>query len=122
MIKRILAVVALVGLSLFAVIACKPSHNVGADDYTFGTPQYINQSVKVNIVTYATYKDLRAAARTHGAANPDVMAFSVLSAPNFDVCTIHMIDPETDYRPEFIGHEFTHCIYGQWHTDNESFQ
>jgi hypothetical protein len=30
-------------------------------------------------------------------------------------CTMFIINPEERYVPEFIGHELTHCFYGQWH-------
>lgn len=123
MIKKILAVGVLIGILLFVITSCKPLSNMGADGYAFGTPQYEKQSVTVRVVTYDSTASLRVAAKSrYNVDNPDIAAFSVIEAPAFDVCTIHMVDPTKKYQPEFIGHEFTHCIYGQWHTDNESFK
>ena len=30
-------------------------------------------------------------------------------------CEIHVVDPAKSYKPEQLGHELTHCLYGQWH-------
>lgn len=105
-------------LFAIALTSCKPTSNTGADGYKFGEPQYEKQQVQVNIVTYKSQSDLLAAARQLGVDNPDVVAFSVLRPP-FDVCTIHMVAPAVEYQPEFVGHEFVHCVYGQWHTNND---
>jgi hypothetical protein len=115
MLKKVL------GLSLFALAltSCDKVSNTGADGYKFGTPQYEKQQVRIDIVTYNSQKDLVAAAKARGANNPDIMAFSIIKPP-FDTCTIHMVKPTVSYDPEFVGHEFLHCVYGQWHTNNES--
>ena len=99
--------------------ACEPTSNTGTDGYKFGKPQYEKQSVQVNVVTYKTRADFDNAAKGFGVASETLVAFSVLEPP-FDQCTIHMIDPRTKYQPEFTGHELLHCVYGQWHTDNNS--
>ena len=44
----------------------------------------------------------------------DLQAFSVIDF-KAKTCTIYMIDPKVKYVPEFIGHELTHCIYGEFH-------
>ena len=109
--------------SIFVVgmlASCKPAPQQGADGYSFGTPQYKKQQVTIQIVTYSNSKQLQDVAKSKGANNSDIVAFSVLHSPSFDVCTVHMIDPQVRYEPEFIGHEFAHCIYGQWHTNNNS--
>jgi hypothetical protein len=99
--------------------ACNPQPKQGADGYKFGEKQYENQTVKVNIVTYKSSKEIQTAAKAKGANYPNVVAFSELQSP-YDTCTIHMIDPLVSYEPEFVGHEFLHCAYGQWHKDNNS--
>ena len=106
-------------LLAFALTSCDPGPKTGADGYKFGTPQYEKQEVTVKVVTYNSQRELVAAAKQFGVDNADVMAFSVLRPP-FDVCTIHMVSPKADYQPEYIGHEFAHCVYGQWHTNNDS--
>lgn len=104
---------------LLALTSCDTGPNTGADGYKFGKPQYERQQVQVNIVKYKTREQLVAAAKARGVNNPDIAAFSVLHPP-FDTCTIHMIDPSVRYEPEYVGHEFVHCLYGQWHTNNNS--
>ena len=108
-------------LAAFAFLlgSCEPVAKTGADGYTFGEPQFNNQQVQVTIVTYKNKAELDAAAREKGVNIPELAAFSVLHPP-YNICTIHMIDPKVSYEPEFIGHEFAHCVYGQWHTNNES--
>lgn len=115
MIKKLLGI-ALLGLT---VTSCDTGSNTGADGYKFGKPQYEKTQVQIQIVTYKTRSDLLKSAKARGVADPDVVAFSVLKPP-FDTCTIHMIDPRVSYEPEFVGHELLHCVYGQWHTNNDS--
>lgn len=105
-------------LSLLA--ACGSTKPEAADGYRFGTAQYEQNNIQIQVVTYSTEQDLQKAAskyKVESAAN--IAAFSVLRPP-FNTCTIHMIDPSVSYQPEFIGHEFLHCVYGQWHTNNSS--
>lgn len=103
---------------LFLLASCE--NKIGNDGYKFGEKQYEQTPVSVSVVTYKTEKDLQAAARAKGANNEGIVAFSVLRAGDPSTCTIHMIDPAVKYQPEFVGHEFLHCVYGQWHTNNES--
>lgn len=109
-------------ISSFALLlnGCDTAPKTGPDGYTFGTKQYEKSEVTINIVTYQSRKELLVVAKTFGVTNSDLAAFSILRGPNFNRCTIHMIDPSVIYEPEFVGHEMLHCFYGQWHTDNES--
>lgn len=116
MFKKILAI----GLLGLALASCDTGPKPGADNYTFGTKQYERSSVQINIVTYKTQQEIAAAAKARGVDSPDIVAFSVLKPP-FDTCTVHMIDPAVKYEPEYVGHEFLHCVYGQWHTSNKDF-
>lgn len=106
---------------LLFLASCGPTPQQGADGYTFGQRQYEKTTVQVNIVTYKSQRDLQKALGTRaGVDASNVVAFSELRPP-FDVCTIHMVDPSISYKPEFVGHEFLHCTYGQWHKNNSSF-
>jgi hypothetical protein len=97
--------------------SCEPAPKKGADGYVFGQKQYQRSKVDVNIVTYSKQEFSKQLIKRK--LPNTTAAFTVLSPP-FDSCTIHMIDPSVNYEPEFIGHEFLHCAYGQWHTDNDS--
>jgi len=104
---------------LFLLSACN-TKPVAADGYTFGKEQYEQNNLQVRVVTYNTEAEVQKAAAKYGEANTSsIAAFSVLTPP-FNTCTIHMINPKVSYQPEFIGHEFVHCVYGQWHTNNSS--
>ncbi len=108
------------GLFLTAILgACSPTKNTGSDGYQFGKAQYEKTSVQVNVVTYKTKAEFDDAAKKYGVISKELAAFSILRSP-YDQCTIHMIDPRTKYEPEFTGHEFLHCVYGQWHTNNDT--
>jgi predicted negative regulator of RcsB-dependent stress response len=92
------------------------------DGYKFGSKQYEKNSLQVEVKTYKTYDELHAAAKKSDKSlknAQEIAAFSVINPEN-NRCTIHMIDPAVKYEPEFVGHEFLHCVYGQWHTNNDS--
>lgn len=100
----------------------------GADGYNFTSKQFEKKEVTISIVTYRTQAALGTAARIemlhHKQAPTDtdgIFAFSVLEGPNYDHCTIHMVDPAIKYDTEASGaiaHEFLHCFFGQWHNNN----
>lgn len=100
--------------------SCEQAPKQGKDGYVFHQKQYEQNPITINFVTYKSQKDLYYAAKARGADYPKIVAFSVLTTKR-DTCTIHMIDPTVSYQPEFVGHEFLHCAYGQWHKNNESF-
>ncbi len=105
---------------LFALMlgSCDSAPKKGADGYRFGEKQYERNEVQVKIVTYKSQADYNKVLNRLKLPKTTA-AFSTLSPP-YDICTIHMIDPSIKYEPEFVGHEFLHCVYGQWHTDNKS--
>ena len=110
--KKIAAVLMLL------LASCNKGPNMGADGYQFGTKQYERQSVQVNVVVYKTSADFKRVLKLRNLSE-NTVAFTTV-APPFDSCTINMIDPSVKYEPEYVGHEFLHCVYGQWHTNNDS--
>lgn len=102
-----------------SLVSCDAPPPSGTDGYNFHGKQYEKNEVTIKIVTYQSRKDLNIAAEKLGVKDPDLAAFSVLRPP-FDKCTIHMVDPTVKYEPEFSGHEFLHCVYGQFHLNNNS--
>ena len=99
--------------------SCDPAPQKGVDGYRFGTKQYERSNVQVNIVTYKSTPEFEKVLQKYDLP-ATTAAFSVLTPP-YDTCTIHMLDPTVAYEPEYVGHEFLHCAYGQWHKDNESY-
>lgn len=109
---------------LLLVTSCDSSPKRGADGYKFGEKQYTQNELGVKVVTYSTRADFNRELKKRNLSTKDgeIMAFSILFTEAPNLCVIHMMDPAVEYRPEFVGHEFLHCVYGQWHTNNKSFK
>ena len=114
-------------LTPLLLLGCGDVSNTGADGYQFGEKQYSNGTVTVNIRTFENREEFERTAKDMGIAQftksdvGNIVAFSTIPAEApYDTCTIYMIDPSTRYEPEWIGHEMAHCIYGQWHQNNNT--
>jgi len=107
-----------------AVVTPETIRYTGPDGYSFGSPEYVQHQFVTYVKVHKTREELRQAAKEKGMAYvPDLAAFSYSGeVDGVPVCIVHVMDPHTIYEPEFIGHEFTHCMYGQWHTDNNTRQ
>jgi hypothetical protein len=114
--KRILAFFMIL---MLAGCDIAPSSKTGADGYKFGDKQYTQTELKVSVVIYPDKKSFENEIKRRNLKYKDIAAFSVLYVKDQSRCTIHMVDPGVDYSPEFVGHEFLHCVYGQWHTSND---
>lgn len=93
-------------------------NKVGKDGYKFEKETFLRTEFPVEIILFPTEQALQTAFKartgsTHNAAK-NVAAFAVIRKAD-PTCTIYMLDPKTNYQPEFIGHELVHCIYGEWH-------
>lgn len=93
-----------------------------ADGYYFEKPTFVREEFPVRIVLVKSYDEMlervnEQGGRFVGTIKPkEIAAFSVIKSED-KTCTIYMIDPKVQYRPELIGHELTHCIYGFWHSE-----
>jgi hypothetical protein len=89
---------------------------LAADGYYFEKNALRINARPIKIVVYSDVKSLRAGyAKINGrtlAANEELFGFGVI---NQSACTLHLIDPKTRYMPEELGHELTHCLYGEFH-------
>lgn len=110
--KELAIVGAAVAFSL-GLVGCERS-NVGKDQYSFERKEYTQVAPIISVVEHPSLTDLRrsapAAAQLH--SDRELMAYSIL---NGDRCEVHIVDPAVQYAPEWMGHEFTHCVYGRWH-------
>lgn len=103
-------------LAASSLLAIMESPSKGADGYKFLHKEFEQTNINIEFVIYPSYRDLQQAAKTRGVKKYNqTRAFSILHSPDYRTCTVHIIDPEKHYDPEFIGHEITHCIYGRWH-------
>ena len=113
---------AIISTALFSLVACdNPGHQKGKDGYYFEKETFTRTEFPVEVVLVKDAAAITAAIKErnniHGTIEPkNVAAFSVIRM-NDPKCTIYMIDPKNKYEPEFIGHEFVHCIYGAWHSE-----
>lgn len=99
-------------LILLASLLLASCNTEAADGYDFKPPQArIEREIKVvlhpNLVSVAKAKPGQPL-----AADRELFGFAVI---NSKTCTIHAVDPAKSYHPEQLGHELTHCLYGDWH-------
>ena len=109
MAKKFLALLA----ALF-LIGCEQDSRVAADGYTFKEAEYEKTNLSVSIVQYDSRRDFIQGAKSVGANVEGLQAFAMIS-PNTNECEIHIERIKVNYRPEWLGHELTHCIHGRWH-------
>jgi hypothetical protein len=95
-----------------------PPNKTGKDGYRFEKETFFRSEFPVEVILFPTEQALQAAYKTRTKAthssSKTIAAFAVIRTNN-PTCTIYMLDPKTNYQPEFIGHELVHCIYGEWH-------
>jgi hypothetical protein len=120
--KFIIVGVAFAMTALVTLVACdNPSNQKGRDGYYFEKETFTRTEFPVQVILVkdaaAITEEIRKRNNIQGTVEPkNVAAFSVIRL-NDNKCTIYMIDPKNKYEPEFIGHEFVHCIYGVWHSE-----
>lgn len=89
----------------------------GRDGYIFRKKEFFIPTIEVTVVPHKTRQELVQVAKREGVIIPSgekLMAYSLVK-PEQRKCTIHLIDPDIRYEPEYIGHELVHCFYGSWH-------
>lgn len=87
------------------------------DGHRYTRTEFVRDRVDVTVVVHPTLAALqREAARldVRPAAGEELFGFGMVH-PAEPRCTIHIVDPARTYRPQHIGHEFTHCIRGRFH-------
>jgi hypothetical protein len=101
-------------LVAFALLAGCNS-KTGADGYAFERSDFERSDVLVHVVQYATRPAFDQAALDHGIADPGKLAAFGTVRTAEPECTIHVLAIPQHYQPEYLGHELTHCLYGQFH-------
>lgn len=92
--------------------------DLGPDGYLFLAKMQEQTDVKVKVVVYPDRASLREEAGKRGLDRFNTLAFAN-SYETPGTCTMHIVDPFYAYEPEIVGHEFLHCVYGQWHISNK---
>jgi hypothetical protein len=121
-------IISLLLLPLFFVTSCDnapTTKNRGKDGYYFEKETFTRTNFPVEVILVKSEKEMIALLKqrketVYGKVDPkDVAAFAIIRM-NDPKCTIYMLDPKVKYQPEFIGHEFVHCIYGIWHSEPQT--
>lgn len=95
-----------------------------SDDYEFERKEYTLLDQKIEFVLISNEQEFNKLAQEF--VGPDqnadnLGAFSRLRLNRDDEnlagseCIVYIKDPEWVYEPEYIGHEITHCLFGDWH-------
>lgn len=103
-------------MSFLYSIAALSALGGATDGFEFKRKEWESPVLTVKVELYDNMKDLKAAAASkagHWYGNAKVYAWSTVRADG--KCTIHIIDPERVYKPEYIGHEIMHCWAGRFH-------
>ena len=112
-------------LRLFAAaLACMCSAAFAAtpgtslDGYRFERAEIEQRTVTLHFVPVENQTDMQALAQINGIHlhSGTVKAFAIYRAGS---CTIYATDPKVAYEPEFLGHELAHCIYGNFHPEED---
>lgn len=77
------------------------------DGYIFEHKDYVKKNLIIRLVLYPDYESLQRFTNIENAA-----AVSYVAG---DYCIIHTVDPSIIYAPQYMGHEISHCIFGNWH-------
>jgi len=117
MIDKVVTGIIMVIVLAIMLTSCEPS-DVGKDNYRFDRKEYEILQPEVTFVLASSpseWKEYRERFDLDDGFN----AFSVTEhlTDGSKRCTIYVPDPEWKWRPELIGHEVAHCIWGKWHID-----
>ncbi len=111
-------------LTSFAIASCDKGTAKGtaSDGYTFEQGVEPYKEREISIVLYRDAESLKAFYATLPNARTlsnleDLKAFSSITDTR---CVIHMVDPAVSYDPEFAGHELVHCMYGEFHPNQNN--
>ena len=112
MLKMILFIM----MSLTLVACSSDSSKSGSDGYYMEPVSRIDSRPVVFNLVPSDRAVLEAYKKTPGGrqlrGNEELFGFTVISK---EACTITIVDPAVTYRPEELGHEITHCLYGDFH-------
>lgn len=92
---------------------------VASDGHVWEGKEYSNGQVFVTVVEHKSAADIWKAYLAEGGEDipgTTLQAFTVYNTKA--MCTIHILDPDLYYEPEVIGHEFMHCVHGNFHPNH----
>jgi hypothetical protein len=110
MLKKILFIPILILLA-----ACEVTDS---DTYFFEPESVaIDPQPQIIIKRYPSSRAVRAAyaKSKHGRKLEDKEELFGFSEITSKTCVVHVVDPAVNYEPAELGHEVTHCLYGNFH-------
>lgn len=119
---KTITLISLLILSVFLASCDNVTNKKAADGYYFEKETFTRTNFPVEVVLIQSEKEMvklleEKQGKISGKISPkDAAAFTVIRT-NDTKCTVYMLDPKIKYQPEYIGHEFVHCIYGVWHKE-----
>jgi hypothetical protein len=94
------------------------------DGHYFESAEFVDTDVTIRYRFYNTLEDLQAEANRSPTLRDlgGVVGFanSRRSLTGERTCTIHVLNPAIYYDPDTIGHEVTHCFYGNFHIKQDA--
>jgi hypothetical protein len=94
-------------------------HQIGLDGHLWEGKEWTHTFVSINVVEYKNYWDLtQDYKKVNGVLPKGAVLNAFTTYDGLTTCTLHIIDPDLDYRPEIIGHELMHCVHGDFHPNH----
>lgn len=94
------------------------SRGISSDGYVYESQQFRVDSASIQVIRFDSYEALTEYVnKTYDKKYTSLLGGYTIMYSNRkkSMCIIHIVDPAIEYRPEYIGHEFTHCIDGNFH-------
>lgn len=88
---------------------------VGADGYSFERKEFTRLRVVVDLVLHPSYEDLNRRIPKNAIRDPDHPERGWAIPRANGTCEMHVLDPDVRHDPEWHGHEFDHCAFGDFH-------
>lgn len=90
-----------------------------ADGYFFEQFQFTKTNMAISFVLYPNHRAVQIAGIKNGIKVQDgyeleAFSFWTTSKSGYS-CQVHIVDPRIKYDPATLGHEVTHCIFGEFH-------
>ena len=103
-------------LAVLAIpVGCEQGPTLSADGYAMGKGTLDRSEFTVTVVEYRNRAAMLAAGHRYLPKDAKgVQAWGTVRKSR-PACTIHVVDLDKTYSPEWLGHELAHCMKGEWH-------
>lgn len=92
-----------------------------SDGYKFERKEWEKEHVHLTVRLLPDQAALVEEGKRRGAHDLDALSGISLSSKESDDCVVFVVDPDKGgWRPEILGHEVAHCIWGEFHPSQKS--